>query len=458
LLSNSWQPVLPASLRYLLLGARSGAMFAIRNQLLRQSGLDPTQATSGETLVSGSIPVQHRIPRPVPLPPNEHRETALQTWASYFEPTENHLRSETPADEAFFAAAGTIPNRQLRLTIDNLVRGEIPANWDGTLTFITNSKVEPEQAIEWQTEVSLEINGKIFAYVQTQSTDSLRSFKPKDEIAKSLNKQLSTLNAGSVVTAKVLIQPSSDSDRFFQTLTFPLRVVSNTNLPLPLEPHFILFEDPEYNRRLASSTATGSRIVQIPGSLKQEARTVTLACDRREYNVDSQIFLRFDWDDDLRTNDRQATLKLFRIVEGIAKPLNLKQDSSNEVIKPGELKSFSLTDIQANTVVDAKTNSKVELIPGDVLEFRLIPNLAAENPVILQIAIVANPVIPVPQAAYALLRQTQNHADCVECVRFAWSPAASRIELISSEDLKTQVVRRRAVFKLQDSVRSGMNG
>jgi hypothetical protein len=40
----------------------------------------------------------------------------------------------------------------------------------------------------------------------------------------------------------------------------------------------------------------------------------------------------------------------------------------------------------------------------------------------------------------------------------SWNPAASRIELVSSEDLKTQVVRRRAVFKWQDSMRSDMNG
>ncbi len=77
----------------------------------------------------------------------------------------------------------------------------------------------------------------------------------------------------------------------------------------------------------------------------------------------------------------------------------------------------------------------------------------------LQVAIVANPVIPVPQAAYALVRQqTQTGTARVECVRFAWNPAACCIELVSSEDLKTQVVHHRAVFKWQDSMRSEMNG
>ncbi|MBD2074921.1 LamG domain-containing protein [Phormidium sp. FACHB-592] len=481
LLSNYWQPVLPASLRYLLLGARSGTMFAIRNQLLRQSGLDPNQTDSGKGLVSGSIPVQHRIPRPVPLLPNQPNqlEAALQTWASYFEPTENYLHSLTPADEAFFGAAGTIPARRLRMTIANLVRGEIPTNWDGTLIFAVKSELklpetEPDHAIEWKMQLSLEVNGTVFPFEpptlvprppkdqkltqpvpdQPGPNQALKppeewEFKPKT--AENLLRQISTLISGSIVTAKVEVTPASGSDGFFQTLTFSLRVVSNNNLPLPLEPHFILFEDPEYNRRLASSTATASRMVQLPNPDPKNSnpvvRTLTLACDRREYNIDSSIFLRFDWDD----ADRKATLKLFRFVKGIAEPLKLNSGTNGgEVINPGELKSLSLKDIQ--------TNSKVQLQDGDVLELRLIPQIALESPVILQITIVANPVIPVPQAAYALLRQTEKSSVQVECVRFAWSPAASRIELVSSEDLKTQVVRRRAVFKWQDSARPQIKG
>jgi hypothetical protein len=457
LMPNSWQPVLPASLRYLLLGARSGAMFAIRNQLLRQSGLNPGKTSSGKALVSGSIPVQHRIPRPIPLPPNQQPETALQTWASYFEPRLNHVCTKAPADEAFFAASGSIPARRLRMTIENLVRGEIPTNWNGTLAFTIDSKTEPDSPIEWQTDVSLELNGTTFAYVQSQSTNSLRSFNPQEETLQQLNKQLSSLTSGAIVTAKVQVRPASGGDRFFQTLTFLLRVVGKVSLPLPLEPHFILFEDPEYNRRLASSTANASRIAQIPNGSKRVARTVTLACDRREYNSNSHIFLRFDWGDNQQTSDRKATLQLFRLTEGIAKPLTL--NSGDEKLNPGELRSLSLKEIQTNTVEDVQTNSKVQLQPGDILEFKLIPEHDPNSPVFLQVAIVANSVIPVPQAAYALLRQqTQTGTARVECVRFAWSPAASRIELVSSEDLKTQVVRRRAVFKWQDSMRSEMNG
>lgn len=71
---TAWQPVLPGALRYLLVGARPGAMMAIRNQLLRQQAPIVDQAANGnpiggvDLLVSGSVPIQHHIPRPAPLP------------------------------------------------------------------------------------------------------------------------------------------------------------------------------------------------------------------------------------------------------------------------------------------------------------------------------------------------------------------------------------------------------
>ena len=71
--------------------------------------------------------------------------------------------------------------------------------------------------------------------------------------------------------------------------------------------------------------------------------------------------------------------------------------------------------------------------------------------------IVATPVNPVPQAAYALLRTYKFASNTplteVECVRFAWSPEPERIELVCAEDLRQEVVRRRAVFHWQDSTR-----
>jgi hypothetical protein len=102
--------------------------------------------------------------------------------------------------------------------------------------------------------------------------------------------------------------------------------------------------------------------------------------------------------------------------------------------------------------------------PGDTLQITLqlkatgaMPTLAkAQEEVVLRVNIVAEPVTPKPEAAYGLLRAQQvNDQQQVECRRFAWGPEASRIDLICPEDLKAEVVRRRAVFQWTDAVRPG---
>jgi len=68
------------------------------------------------------------------------------------------------------------------------------------------------------------------------------------------------------------------------------------------------------------------------------------------------------------------------------------------------------------------------------------------------VEIVNAPVTPTPTSAYALLRRKTTEKT-VECVRFAWSPLPERIELLNPTDLKTNAVRRRAVFQWDDVVR-----
>jgi hypothetical protein len=101
----------------------------------------------------------------------------------------------------------------------------------------------------------------------------------------------------------------------------------------------------------------------------------------------------------------------------------------------------------------------VRLLPGESLQFKLSVGIGLAptpegTPVFLRVDLVAAPVNPVPQSAYALLRwQTIAQKRQVECVRFAWGPEPARIELICPEDLRSEIVRRRAVFQWQDSVR-----
>lgn len=131
-----WQPVLPGSLRYMLVGTRSGMLLAMRHALLSQSLPSSVNGApeEGMVMLSGSVPVQHRVPRPVPLPENhlDTRATALRPWASYFEPERNRLATASPADEAFFAACGEDRARGLRMELEYPLRGAIPAQWGGS--------------------------------------------------------------------------------------------------------------------------------------------------------------------------------------------------------------------------------------------------------------------------------------------------------------------------------------
>jgi hypothetical protein len=452
---QTWQPVLPGVLRYLISGARAGVMFAIRNQLMRQSSLEWGQkGETGRCLVSGSVPVQHRIPRPVPLPPNQDREKALQPWSSFFEPERNLLASSSPADEAFFAPCGDHPARRLRMRLKEPARGAVTSTWNGELDFEIRAEseggTEAIDVLEW---VAVEVTDgeQNFACQIEEITEQPGSYRCKlgEEGSRRL---LEGKLAGQFLTANAFVGHDRDTDGFRQNLSFALRMVDEARLPLPLAPHFIHFEDPEYNRRLSSPAAAAS------GTLKEneDLRTVTLATDRHEYNPDSRLALRYDWDDD-KTTGRSAALTFKRIGEdGIARELGVEGSAAEQLsnLPPGKLIQLSLLNLrQAGEIVRWQ--------PGDTLQLKLsiqingIPN-AAE--IYLAVNIVEAPVIPVPDAAYALLRW-QHEETQVECVRFAWQPNASRIELICPDDLRTEVVRRRAVFQWRDSVRpKSLNG
>jgi hypothetical protein len=124
------------------------------------------------------------------------------------------------------------------------------------------------------------------------------------------------------------------------------------------------------------------------------------------------------------------------------------------------------------SLVDLQAENRLILNQGDVLELKLLELEEVEEgketvpvplalPIVLSVVMVAAPVIPVPQAAYGLLRgiiqsaapEPIAHPLSVQCVRFAWAPAATRIELISATDLRTGLVRRRAVFQWNDTTR-----
>ncbi|HEY9815358.1 MAG TPA: hypothetical protein V6D20_06105, partial [Candidatus Obscuribacterales bacterium] len=94
--------------------------------------------------------------------------------------------------------------------------------------------------------------------------------------------------------------------------------------------------------------------------------------------------------------------------------MNTKYPAAKELIQ------FSLAEL----VYQEESDRPATLLPGNTLEFQLIVQdkgkderaiaLLAPKPVVLTVEIVAQPVIPAPEAAYALLRQ--RHPSQVECV------------------------------------------
>ena len=88
-------------------------------------------------------------------------------------------------------------------------------------------------------------------------------------------------------------------DAFEQRLTFGLRLAGPDTTPLPLGPRTIHFEDPEYNRALATQAGVAQRLIKAikrGGPAEFGLFTVTLATDRRTYNQYSTLALRYDWD------------------------------------------------------------------------------------------------------------------------------------------------------------------
>ena len=471
---DGWQPVLPGQLRYLLTGNRPGVMVVIRNQLLKQ-----TLGTAAPLLISGSVPVQHRVPRPVPLPANTLKDRALQPWASYFEPDRTVLATAAPADEAFFAESDGSPAQRLQLQMRSPIAGAISPDWNGQLLFWGSSSSSLES---WEIELQLVDGLQSFTYQAHQEPDPSASdmlvFHLPEAAAAPLRDALDRRAAGDTLRVVAQVKPQAAQDNFWQTLSFPLRVVDPEALPLPLRPTFIHFEDPEYNRQLVSNAATDTATVLVQEGAGANAQTVsydvTLACDRQEYNPESILYFRYDWtkialdpEDQSSTSQiaLQGQLSISHInAAGIVTHLNWPQDSTESQPAASQLPLRNDT-LASLYLVNLQAENRLTLNQGDILELKLLElEEAGENVPVsldLSVVIVAAPVIPVPQAAYGLLRRILQTAapeaialpSSVQCVRFAWAPAATRIELISAADLRTGLVRRRAVFQWHDTTR-----
>ena len=472
LLKPSWQPVLPGLLRHITVGARPGVYFFWRNQLLRQSGL-----LLGDGLVSGSVPVQHRMPRPVPLPPNEpaHQQYALQPWASYFEPTLNGLFTAAPADEVFLAACGDEPARRVRVQLTSPANGVIPMGWDGRvefeMRFDTAGAEKPDMGSDWTLSATLLNSGQVHALTEPTQAE-LRLKLPKLALVLSTN-VAQQLNASATDTVVQFTVTHTKALGMKQVLSLPLRFADAVQAPLPLEPVFAHFEDPEYNRALASQAGHATGLISLLVGGKTDTRAIALSSDRKEYNADSALALRYDWDDDREGDDanniksKRLTLSRITASSSVIELASWDKDTGEDAVpKSKQLMLISLAQVVEKAraaeldkkEADRRDASLLTIQPGDRLQLMLA--LFADNvfggqlfEVALLLDVIEDPVTPMPEAAYALLQVSGAVPGDVMCARFAWSPEPQRIELVCPDDLKTELVRRRAVFHWQDAAR-----
>lgn len=464
---GKWQSILPGDLRLLVLGARTGVFNVLRHQLLTQTHA----GGKDRTLVSGSVPVQHRIPRPVHLPANRPgREIyALQPWAGYLDALNNCHSSDNPVDAAFFADGKTAPNRLLTLRLGAPVRGEITTAWEGRIVLYMKSVVPAGSAYApaWEVEPQLTVGESVFGFASATPTPAEQADAEPGAIALAFNvatpssvrNTLALQSLGQVLIIKVFVKDGKDAILYRQTMQFPLRL-SSTDLPrLPLEPRFVYFEDPEYNRLLASAAGNA----QGPVRVGDKFYTLRLSTDRKVYNPDSSLFLRVDWMGEEPFPDGQtlplpADYRLDLVVSRVSKDSGALEELDVKLLpqrfSPGVLLDFSLP--------KWITGNKAPFAEGEALQLVLrLRNKPPGEPdfnvqvgqIVLTLDIVLEPVIPVPPAAYGLLRH--RNTGTVDCPRFAWSPAASRIEMVNPDDLLQEIVRRRAIFHWTDSIRPG---
>ncbi|MEZ5300928.1 MAG: hypothetical protein R3F11_09790 [Verrucomicrobiales bacterium] len=440
--TGSWQPVLPGGLRYLITGSRAGAMFALRHHLITQSlSTDPSASAA---FVSGGIPAQHRMPRPVPLPANRIGKNgiALQTWAGHHDPLASLYVRHEPADSAFFAADD--PGQDGSPIIAELLepaRGEIDHAWDGRLVFDRNL-----------------INEGALASMKVTIGDDEQSFP-----IEASEKNPVEFDAGDPFFAYLKSKPPGSrfavTARFRhgdleQALTLPLLLIDSARPPVPLKPHFIFFEDPEYNRALASTPAKAETQVAITHKEQPtELTPVRLFADRTDYNPDDPIAILLDWP--AWPDGSDPVLSFERIdAAGNALPLTFGGEPGKNAARP-EAGTSAFFPFAADGF-GAGSAGRIRLNPGEVLAVKATfspggsSRVAEQKSLVLRLNIVAEPLTPAPDAAYALLRQ---RGAAVDCPRFAWGPLPARVDLVNPNDLKREVVRRRAVFRWLDVTR-----
>src|ERR1019366_8507282 len=132
---------------------------------------------------------------------------------------------------------------------------------------------------------------------------------------------------------------------------------------------------------------------------------IRLALDRREYNADSRFFAVYV--DEGAAKLAAASLQVQAIrADGV--PINLGAPLSM---------AESTLQLPADQVSIAafyqRANPNLRPVPGDIVACTLYPDdTSLDAIVVVEVTVVADPVTPTPQAAYALLRKTGTAVAC----------------------------------------------
>lgn len=255
------------------------------------------------------------------------------------------------------------------------------------------------------------------------------------------------LRPGNPVTVKIAASVPASVNEIKNAVQVSYQTLRVSGHPLPshLVPRFLTWEDPEYNRRLTTLTARKEKTLSIGG----QAVTFALVADRRDYNPSGTVAFTVIGTPRADLSDRVKYR--FHIVgsDGVQ-----KQGGADIVFPLNTLPDANQSDLEYMRGIEQLTPGQTLRITAKLYDKDNPPPHAAPEPVPvlileLDLNIVAQPVTPTPEAAYAILRRSRG---IDECVRFAWGPLPTRIEFLDPNDLNGQTVRRRAIFTTIDPV------
>jgi hypothetical protein len=276
--------------------------------------------------------------------------------------------------------------------------GEVPANWAGLIELKTSAK-------DWDLQASITDGTTVFNLDRSAATPAATRFKPKDGEAQKFKDWFALLPHGGPIRAEV---SASKSQAFTikghrQLAVFVVRAAKGA-LPSPFAPRWLTFEDPEYNRQLASAVARSEKVITVGTDIY----TVAIVSDRREYNPNSKLVVVFSARNQSGDVVQQGSASVsFAILDKLGNPgspIDYSLNLTINTIPPAQ-------DCDLNVILKGK-----QLPPGSILRLSMKAKIKdADVPQVdLDVNIVTEPVTPVPEAGYALLRRTNTGAETVD--------------------------------------------